>query len=1216
MSEPTPTSFLAAGAEDLAEQFSQLWRQGQPPDLREFLNRFNGLSPRQLAAVLRVDQRQRARLGRPVAVESYLADFPAVAADREAALDLIYGEFLLRDECGEKPSQDDYCARFPGFACTLRQQLNLHAVMQALGTDPPVTGTSGLVNLETAPTLVPASAASASSKGPCPEAPETPFIPGYEILEELGRGGMGVVYKALQTALKRPVALKMILGGSHAGPQELARFRTEAEAIARLQHPNIIQIHEVGKQVGVPFCALEFCAGGSLAAKLDGTPLPARRAAELVATLARAVHAAHQVGIIHRDLKPANVLLGGDGTPKITDFGLAKCLQSEPGALATGGSPVADAPGSPAHTQTGAVLGTPSYMAPEQAAGKPGQVGPATDVYALGAILYELLTGRPPFKAETPLDTILQVVGEDVLPPSRLNRRVPRDLETICLKCLQKDPPKRYASAAALADDLQRWLDGQPIRARRAGVAERVVKWVKRRPAVAGLLATVVLALVALIAGGIWFTLRLRAERDQALRDRARAETARYAVQLTLAQQEWEQNHLVGTLHLLENCQPELRGWEHRYLLRLCQENLQSKRTIQVADFRARTAVLSPDGKRLAGFFPGVIGPPGGRTNLAVWDLAESRRRFQWEIPGEVETVALSPRGDFLAAVNKPGLADPHGRFTVWDLNSGRKVRSLMFLQPEATFPDLALSRDGRRLAVAVAARRPLGDGKQLVGGAVRIWDVATGTESPLLRDSRPVLAVAFSPNGQTLASAGEAGTVQVWNLATGRVLRTMAGHVQAVTGVVFSPDGNRLASRSWDGTVKVWQTATAEEVFTFKGHHGQITALAFSRDSKSLASASGQGYFATGRKGQRPDLPEIKQYDVGEVKLWDLSRGRIIVTKGHPGTVTSVRFSGDGQSLRSADAHGVIKVWDLAAPQEALALNFPGFLTNLVFRADGRQLAATGPGPDGRGKVVVWDLGSGRPVPNRAASIPGQTWCALGPDGQRVACTVDQQTARVWDAHSGREILTLKVQEGRIGKPVFSPNGERLATNGGIFDKAQIKVWDTRTGDLITTLQPPSFVGHIAFDARGQRLATGGADEVQVWDAATGAQILTFSSARLTIGSLAFSPDGEYLAAGDISGNVKAWRLASGEEVMNTHGHGSTVNSLAFSPDGKRLASGGRDAVVKLWDTQTWQEVFTLQGHTDFVNQLAFSPDGTRLASATTSGKVIVWDTTPAPHR
>ena len=329
---------------------------------------------------------------------------------------------------------------------------------------------------------------------------EPPSIAGYEMLSELGRGGMGVVYHARQASLGREVALKIILAGAHAGRDERARFRVEAETAARLKHPHIVPIYEIGEQGGLPYLALEFVDGGSLAQAMAARPLAPIQAAGMVETLARAMHYVHERGVVHRDLKPANVLLTAEGIPKITDFGLAKWLDVPSGQ----------------QTQSGAVLGTPSYMAPEQAQGKSALVGPATDVYALGAILYEMVTGRPPFHAATSQETVQQLLTEEPLPPSRLQPRVPRDLETICLKCLQKDAARRYASADALADDLRRFLDQQPIRARPTPAWERALKWALRRPAVAVLAGVSVAAALALAFTGLAYNARLQRERDTA----------------------------------------------------------------------------------------------------------------------------------------------------------------------------------------------------------------------------------------------------------------------------------------------------------------------------------------------------------------------------------------------------------------------------------------------------------------------------------------------------------------------------------------------------------------------------------------------------------------------------------------------------------------------------------------------------------------------------
>ncbi|HVK16458.1 MAG TPA: serine/threonine-protein kinase [Fimbriiglobus sp.] len=501
-----------------------LWHGGSAPDLDAFLAGSGDLSPVQLAAVLRVDQRERWQLGQHVPAECYLQRYPRVRDDEEGAIDLVYGEFLLREKGGAAPPVEEFLWRFPTFAAVLGPQIALHRAIRAA----PAAAESGQQG-ETLP--------HEPGTRPAPAWPVS--MPGYEILDELGRGGMGVVYRARQVRLKRLVAVKMLLAGAHAGADALARFRREAETAARLRHPNIVQVYEVGESDGRPFLALEYIDGGSLKDRLAGTPQPARWSAELLEVLARAVHFAHDHGVVHRDLKPSNILLAvGDGpssvadqtrthmpgtpeeeartatdhrTPvvaKITDFGLAKQF----GELATAGNA----------TQTGDILGTPSYMSPEQATGQTGEIGPATDVYALGSILYELLTGRPPFLANSPLVTLQQVATEDPVSPSQLQRQLPRDLVTVCLKCLQKEPSRRYATAGELADDLRRFLNGESVRARPVGAAKRAWRWARRNPAVAGLTAALIVGSVGGLAvmTGLYLHARdqagraLRAERD------------------------------------------------------------------------------------------------------------------------------------------------------------------------------------------------------------------------------------------------------------------------------------------------------------------------------------------------------------------------------------------------------------------------------------------------------------------------------------------------------------------------------------------------------------------------------------------------------------------------------------------------------------------------------------------------------------------------------
>jgi tetratricopeptide (TPR) repeat protein/tRNA A-37 threonylcarbamoyl transferase component Bud32 len=518
-----------------------------------------------LAALARADQRSRWSRGERVLVEAYLEQFPQLSLSPEVVVELIYNEYLLRCAQGETISSEEFLRRFPGYREALVQKFAWEETLgpggeanrnaqteqpeQTLAAPPPDSDHPVTLGLPL-PTCagdqpgerVPNGSPEVPVAGPNrsvletfalpPGDPSTRImeppsqsrfvsVPGFEILEELGRGGMGVVYKARHLRLKRIVALKMILAGAHASRDLIARFLTEAQAVAQLQHPHIVQIYEIGEQGGLPFFSLEFVEGGSLERELAGRPQDPARAAQRAEILARAMHVAHQKGIVHRDLKPGNILLTRDGTPKITDFGLAKDLGSEH-----------------PRTEAGSVLGTPSYMAPEQAFGKLDRIGPPTDVYALGAILYEMLTGRPPFLGATPMDTLLLVRTTEPVPVRRLQPRAPRDLETICSKCLQKDPGKRYGSAQDLADDLQRWLEHKPILARPAGFVEVTAKWVRRNRALAALLLVIFLSLLGGVVAGVWFTLLLKSERDIATWQKQEAE-----YQKTVAEGEREKAH-------------------------------------------------------------------------------------------------------------------------------------------------------------------------------------------------------------------------------------------------------------------------------------------------------------------------------------------------------------------------------------------------------------------------------------------------------------------------------------------------------------------------------------------------------------------------------------------------------------------------------------------------------------------------------------------------
>jgi WD40 repeat protein len=615
----------------------------------------------------------------------------------------------------------------------------------------------------TLPFAGPGLSAASSPHGPA-------SVPGFELLRELGRGGMGVVYLARQDGLGRLVALKMILAGEHAGKHERRRFRSEAEAAARLQHPNVVPVFEVGEHAGHPYMALEYCPGGGLDRKLAGTPLPPREAAVLAQTLARAVQAAHDKGVVHRDLKPANVLLADGGVPKVTDFGLAKRLDS--GGL----------------TATGNVMGTPSYMAPEQALGEAARIGPATDVYALGAILYELLTGRPPFRAATTWDTLGQVINDIPVSVRQLQPKTPVDLETICLKCLRKDSTGRYRTAAELADDLGRFLGGEAIRARPAGLAERSFKWARRRPAAAGLL----LALVAGFIGVLWAYSRAVVEKRRA-DERAAYARAMEAQLRALVDRSDERS-----------AAPDKAAMAHFVL---------EFRNLKGHARDVSSVCFSPDGSRLASAC--------FDKTVKLWDAASCSeiRTFKGHADG-VSCVCFSPDGKCLAS------ASFDKTVKIWDVASGSEIRTLKGHAGDVN--SVCFNPDGTCLASGARDK------------TVKLWDAASGSEIRTLKGhAHSVSSVCFSPDGSRLASASFDKTVKLWEAASGSEICTLKGHADGVSSICFSPDGSRLASASFDKTVKLWDAASCSEIRTLKGHAGDVNGVCFNPDGTCLASGA-----------------------------------------------------------------------------------------------------------------------------------------------------------------------------------------------------------------------------------------------------------------------------------------------------------------------------------------------------------------------------------------
>ena len=1056
-----------------------------------------------------------------------------------------------------------------------------------------------------------------------------PAAPGYEILAELGRGGMGVVYKARQVGLNRLVALKVLLSGAHASPEDQVRFRAEAAALARIKHPNIVQVYDTATHDGMPCFALEFVEGGSLAEHLRGRSLAPRLAAELSEIVARAVHAAHEQGVIHRDLKPANVLLApvsgrgvdsgtielpgtrlGDGEPppnaaanwmpKVTDFGLAKCLDHEAGL-----------------TRTGTVAGTPNYMAPEQALGHASHVGPAADIYGLGATLYELLTGRPPFQGPTPMETIQQVCAHEPVSPRRLQPKVPRDLETICLKCLAKEPRRRYASALELAEDLRRFRNGEPVRARRVGAVGQTSRWCRRNPGIASLLAALAAVIVVGFVGITASYLNARQAREHETdarkneeRQRERAEDHLYFSRIALADREWLANEVARADHLLDLCrpadgQPDRRAWEWHYLKRLCHADLF---TVQAHSFPVYSLAFHPGGMSLlsAAGDPGYNRDP--RTTpgeLTLWDTTgfEKLRALRGHT-GQVSGAGFSRDG---AAIVSLG-ADNTVR--LWKTDDGEEQSAYSIDGPVFWRGTCAsLAPHGTLLAMP--------DNQ-----VVKLIDSTTGAVAAELSLPGRASHVAFNPDATQLAVGVEGieGGVHVWHVADRRLLYRVAGAAHAAT---FSPDGQFLATIVND-SIKVWAASSGAEVVTLRGHTGFVKAIAWDEQGEFLASA------AVDRT----------------VRVWQVRTGREHrIFRGHDSQVTSVAFHPDGRRIASGDMDGVIKVWDVDRGQRVREMPEAPQMCDVAFSADGRSVLAVGPA-DSRATILGWEALTGRETLNIPCGLAPRTewplrYMAFGAAGRLFAAPTpqDPSAVRVLDVTTGQEVTTLRAHQNRVRAVAISIDGRLVATASGAKDAVpprELFVW--RLPEPSQVVPPPLAVDCpapaqcLAFSADGRRLAVGERGVwspdtqrstngfISVWDTTTGQLIKRWLAHPGPVQTVAFDSSGRWLASGGraLDRSVCLWDADTGSKRHELQGPDAHTG-LSFSPDGRRLAAVGYDGIIHLWDPETRHDILTLRGPgpqlldgVAYDSNVVFSPDGTLLAVNTWMSTVRIWDGRP----
>jgi len=987
----------------------------------------------------------------------------------------------------------------------------------------------------------------------------------YELLEELAVGGMGVVFKARQVSLNRLVAVKMIRAGQLAREGDIRRFRTEAEAAANLKHPSIVAIHEVGEHQGRHFFSMDFIEGNSLAELVRDRPLEPARASRLMQSVAAAIAYAHGRDVLHRDLKPANVMIDAQDQPHVTDFGLAKLLKSDSEL-----------------THSGAVLGSPSYMSPEQARGQGDQVSVRSDVYALGAMLYELLTARPPFLAATPLETMKLVAEREPVGPRTLNPSVPRDLETICLKCLQKEPEHRYASAEALAEDLGRWLRHEPIRARPSTVWEHGSKWALRHPARAGLVA-VSAALPAVIIALLLFNEgRVASQRNRAmtnevfaLSEARRAETnaltARenlYAADLYVAAQFVESGQVGPALALLENHRPksgeeDLRGFEWRYLRDQCAGT--QTRILRGHKEPVMTLAFSPDGQVLAS---------GDDRRVLLWDTTSWTN--QGVLSGSSKTelnanatvsLAFSRDSQTLAA----GGTD--GWLKFWDVRARRSIGLLAERLTQIAFlPGTNLAFVGVGFDVLKAA-----------SGETRLYDWTTGKILRTLSNAGGLLAL--SADGRTLATTGVFGPVRIWDTTTGRERMTFHPPEAQLELLALSPDGRLVATCMHDRRqFQVWDATNGRWLAGGDGHSAPLTALTFSSDNLEIATASSDA----------------------SVRLWTSSSARqTACLGGHLQEVNALAYSPDGRALAAAGQEGVVRVWDLDAVKHEWPIS--EILPPLVFSEDSRYLTAL----DVRGRPVLWEVES--PALTRFCERTNLMPLFFSPFGDTLTfITRPDPAARwqleVWDTATRtlRSTVTLAESETASAHFSVSRDGRRLA--GSVSHPGEVLLWETVSGRLERRFLPTrKDVGEVVLSPSGQVLAVVPQGEtISFWSADAGAHLASFQFYCPITTCRAFTPDGSTFVIGGTDSLIRLADTGTGALRATLAGHGYALSDISISPDGRTLASLAR-GTIKLWNLPTGREVATLlRGHP--VRGLAFSADGRALCAPAWGPKPFVW--------
>jgi WD40 repeat protein/tRNA A-37 threonylcarbamoyl transferase component Bud32 len=1027
-------------------------------------------------------------------------------------------------------------------------------------------------------------------------------------------GGIGQVWLAFDNELGREVALKALRPDRAADAALAARFLHEAQVTGRLQHPGIVPVYELAPGVdpaGVdepPFYTMRLVQGRTLteaiqayhARRAAGTASPVEKTTLLTAfvSVCHTIAYAHARGVIHRDLKPANVALGDYGEVVVLDWGFSKEIRVDRGQRTEDRNDVVPPrceTKSGVHSVAGQIMGTPAYMAPEQADIGGGRIDERTDVYGLGAILYELLTGQPPYPGEDTTEVLGRLRERPPPRPKLVRPRVPLALEAICLRAMARDPKDRYQSATEVAREVQHWLADEPVEAYREPPPARAMRFGRRHPALmAGALALVVTALFAAGLGEVV----LRQQQALAAEERAKSVTSHalameraqeaqqlrlYLHRIALAERTIAANNPSGAMALLNDCPQHLRNWEWYCLDRLCRTEL---RPLRGHTSTVHAVTFAPDG--------GTLASGGFDHTIRFWDAATGLPRgVLTGHSGVIYDLSYSPDGTRLAS------ASWDGTVRVWDTATRGTVLTLGGHGGHVEF--VRYSPDGRRIYSLAADQ------------SIRAWDAATGRLQDTFRPGWRPWSLSVSADGKLLGVGCADGVVRLLEAATWREVRLLEGHRYPVRAIAFSPKGDLLATGDGDmgrddvGEVKVWEVPSGREIFGFRNHTDPILRVAFA-DNTRLASASQDQ----------------------TVKIWDLQTGQEALTlRAHSDTVRCVAFSSDGRRLASAGADRLVHVWDTAAipgdtapakrgtaPIRTIAAHADRALA-VAFGRDGREIASVGADRT----IRTWDplatsLGSeplqAFQLPRLGDRVPGADAdyfaVTYSPEGDQIATANTAGTVLILDA-TGHPIHVLTGHgAGPIRGLAYRPRRRQLASAG--WDRSVV-VWDVEVGKKLRSLQGHTEpVNGVAYAPDGHWLASAGNDQtVRIWDAESGVELRSLRGHSSGVLAVAVSPDGSVLASVGNDGTVRLWDTTIWRVRAVLREHTSGVRAVAFAPDGRRFATAGNDWTVRVWRASDGEEVTALRGHTDRVHGLAFSPDGRTLASVGYDGTVRLWD-------